>query len=747
MSPAVVNGLVLFFTALLFLLLAVSLAPATRPPLNRAAGQALNDLIAGFDEDLREGADTRARMRERREVRKKDIQACYRERRVRRVPGAVEGVTRYRTITFSAASVIFALPAFPHFPHLSSGNKMFADAAGAIVAALGFVFDGSEFARVTFRRRRRPKNRPHAETAGDDLPRGARTAFPFEPVSNRAKEHLRRCCNRLAYDVEKEARRRAAGTETTAEDISNAWQKLVSSPAPIAAASPVVRSRKASINRWARKLGATLAVAGILYFIFSWAKTKLVPAGQLWPFLAIFAGLFTLYLGLVYIGRAIAAFSKDRGLAGIVAWPIRKILSRIPHIRTARSVPGNPPAPLIAGEDSSVIATSTFEPGQVTIDHVTGPTIVNQGGNAKAPPPGSMFSLGWLMAQLFGPLQHRQGGGTTAHLPAVAELAAGDQIQLAFVQLKDLLGPYPSLTSEDVTTAWESGGHEAFTAAITALHLELLTQLAGNPGQSNAYQLGRALSDMCWLPSQEAGADLFLHEFNRYRLATLQTWLAQAGDALAALPAATVSRSLQNWQDWADVNASRIKDTWPTAQQPVIAALRTQARAWHAQLAGQSDMTGPVSPDAWVHAGQSMLRTSRALTLTAARRFWPIVAVLAAATGGLLYLAITSSSGTARVWTSLVTVAAGLGVTGGSVRAAARRAASGFEQAISQAASLDARAWSITWLPTLPQGPLRRYRLASRGVEAPHSRNGLEIPASSAPGPRQPAAQVTPQVP
>lgn len=137
MSPAVVNGLVLFFTALLFLLLAVSLAPATRPPLNRAAGQALNDLIAGFDEDLREGADTRARMCERGEVRKKDIQACYRERRVRRVPGAVEGVTRYRTITFSAASVIFALPVFPHFPHLSSGNKMFADAAGAIVAAVG----------------------------------------------------------------------------------------------------------------------------------------------------------------------------------------------------------------------------------------------------------------------------------------------------------------------------------------------------------------------------------------------------------------------------------------------------------------------------------------------------------------------------------------------------------------------------------------------------------------------------------
>ena len=32
--------------------------------------------------------------------------------------------------------------------------------------------------------------------------------------------------------------------------------------------------------------------------------------------------------------------------------------------------------------------------------------------------------------------------------------------------------------------------------------------------------------------------------------------------------------------------------------------------------------------------------------LTALRRFWPIVVILAAATGGLLYLAIANSSGT-----------------------------------------------------------------------------------------------------
>jgi hypothetical protein len=361
------------------------------------------------------------------------------------------------------------------------------------------------------------------------------------------------------------------------------------------------------------------------------------------------------------------------------------------------------------------------------------------GSQTQTPPAGAMFSLGWLMAQLFGPLQRRRGGQTTTHLPTVAELDTNQQMELAFLELKDLLSSCPGRSSADIETAWRTSGHEGFTAAVTDLHLQLLNQLADDPQQINAYQLGRALSDTCWLPSKEAGAEFFLQEFDRHRLATLQTWLAQAGDALPALSAATVSQSLQNWQDWADINASGVRARWATANRSVVAALRTQARDWHALLAGQTDMAGPTSLDAWVHAGQSILRTTRILMLTAFRRFWPIVVVLAAATGGLLYLAIANSSGTAKVWTSLVTVAAALGVTGGSLRAAARRAAGGIEQDIWHAASLDARAWSITWLPTLRQCPLQQYRLASRGVGIPQARNSLEPPAGPPPAGPPPA--------
>ncbi len=209
-------------------------------------------------------------------------------------------------------------------------------------------------------------------------------------------------------------------------------------------------------------------------------------------------------------------------------------------------------------------------------------------------------------------------------------------------------------------------------------------------------------------------------------------WLAGASGVLPPLSAVTVSRSLQNWQEWADSYASMIKDGWATLRSPVAAALHTQAAAWHCLLRGEMDTGGQTSVDAWVQAGRSMVRTSRQLVLAIVRHFWLLLAVIAAATGGLLYLAIANSSGTAKVWTSLATVAAAFGITGASLRAAAIRAATGMEQDISRAASFDARAWGATWLPTVPQGRLQQYRLANRGVAAPRPRNGLEMPARSA---------------
>jgi hypothetical protein len=350
----------------------------------------------------------------------------------------------------------------------------------------------------------------------------------------------------------------------------------------------------------------------------------------------------------------------------------------------------------------------------------------------QAPPAGASFSLGWLMAQLYGPLwQQRQGVVSFHRLPALDDLSPDDRMNLAFLQLDELLKPYPALSAADIKTAWTADGHEGFIAAVVGLHQRILQVLVGDRQQLSSYQLGVALSDMCWLPGEDSGAEVFLREFSRDRLATLQSWLADASAVLPPQSAATVSRSLQTWQDWADTNARAVKNGWATASGPVMAALRSQGSAWRSLLSGETDTSGQTTINAWVHAGESMLRAIRLLTLTILRRFWFLLVIIGAATGGLLYLAITYSSGTAKVWTSLVTVAAAIGVSGASLRAAALKAADGIEQDISRAASLDAHAWAATWLPALPQSFLKQYRLANRGVAVPESTRRLELAAPS----------------
>jgi hypothetical protein len=390
----------------------------------------------------------------------------------------------------------------------------------------------------------------------------------------------------------------------------------------------------------------------------------------------------------------------------------------------------------------------------------------SQKPESQKPPLGSVFSLGWLMAQLFGPLRPQSSpppsaavGGTApaspaavsgtapagsaapAHLPAVGELSTDEQTDLAVRELGILLQDCgPDLASSDgqgVRDAWQKREYAAFDAAVQDLHHKILRQLTGDEQKIAAYQLGSALNDLCWLPGQ-ARSDVFLGEFSRPRLATLQAWLAKASATLPPLSAPTVSRSLQNWQDWTDINASRLAGGWAGDGPLITAALQTQGQAWHALLASPTDISGQTSVGAWVEAGESILRSTRLLGLRILRRFWPVVVVILAATGGLLYVVSANTQGTSAVWASLVTVAGAFGVSGASLRAAAKRAYSGLEQDLTRAAVMDARAWSVTWLPTLPQGLMQRHELRSRGVDAPHVKKGLETA-------RPPAAVFSPE--
>jgi histone H3/H4 len=293
-SPAVADGLLLSFIALLTLWLGASVVVVINTPayprLEGTAKEALGARITNFGNDVLRDAGQRASARGWRHISKKDVQAAYRERR--RVPRALQEITRFRAFTISTAAFILALPSFSFFPHLSPGHKAFSDSAGAAVAAIGFVFDGSEVSRVVFKFRRKPRN------------------------SARAEAKLRRLCERLARQVEKEARRCGGETVITADDVSTAWEQLVKIPEgvkknifAILLVVPVLR--RAPVLRGAVSLAAVICLTGILYFGFSLLTTKLATRAIL-AFVVIVLTLFAFYLILVNSPRALAAVWKHR---------------------------------------------------------------------------------------------------------------------------------------------------------------------------------------------------------------------------------------------------------------------------------------------------------------------------------------------------------------------------------------------------------------------------------------------------
>jgi hypothetical protein len=138
-----------------------------------------------------------------------------------------------------------------------------------------------------------------------------------------------------------------------------------------------------------------------------------------------------------------------------------------------------------------------------------------------------MFGLGWLMAELFDPrrqesVTERQSPfNPEVQLPLVAELDPADRLNFLVVDLGDLLTPYEQLSNEAVRAEADKrkpGSAEPFdsgrfNAAVTSLHQTILDQLANQQEQLSSYQLGLALSDMCWLPSAAGGPDAFIGMF------------------------------------------------------------------------------------------------------------------------------------------------------------------------------------------------------------------------------------------
>ena len=360
------------------------------------------------------------------------------------------------------------------------------------------------------------------------------------------------------------------------------------------------------------------------------------------------------------------------------------------------------------------------------------------------PPVGSVFALGWLMAELFdgrrrASVANRQPAFDKAvQLPLVSDLDPVELLNFLVTDLNDLLSPYPGVPVEAVKTeaAKRPGAEDPFDqglfdAALTALHLAILDELADEVQQLNAYQLGLALSDMCWLVTPDVGPDIFTGMFKRSQVAAMQTWLNGAGTAIPPSTASIVGQSLTKWADWVDVNAPKLRatsTTWASSPEVVIDALRVQGSVWHSVLTADPDVSLQPAMGAWVQAASAMARATRSVTSAILRRFWPVVLIGAAALGGLLYLVIANLSGASQAWASLVTVGAIVGGGGAGLGSSVSRAFGGVGFEVWSAAKLDAQAWNVTWLPAIPQGAVQRNKLDIHGVAAPRIRKNIDHP-------------------
>jgi hypothetical protein len=358
------------------------------------------------------------------------------------------------------------------------------------------------------------------------------------------------------------------------------------------------------------------------------------------------------------------------------------------------------------------------------------------------PRAGSVFALGWLMAQLFDgrrrtSVANRQPAfDKTVQLPLVGDLDGVELLNFLVTDLNDLLTPYPGVSVSEVRAeaAKQPGAADPFDqgrfdAALGALHLAILDELANEQEQLNAYQLGLALSDMCWLGTSGVGPDVFIGMWKRSQVAAMQTWLNGAGTAIPPSSASIVGQSMTKWADWVDVNAPKFRATsaaWASSPDVVLNALRVQGSVWHSVLTADPDVGLQPAMGAWVQAASSIARAARMVSASILRRFWPVVIIGAAALGGLLYLIIANLSGASQTWATLVTVGAIVGGGGAGLGSGVSSAFGGVGYEVWSAAKLDAQAWSVTWLPAVSQGTVQRSKLDSRGVAVPRIRKNVD---------------------
>jgi hypothetical protein len=383
--------------------------------------------------------------------------------------------------------------------------------------------------------------------------------------------------------------------------------------------------------------------------------------------------------------------------------------------------------------------------------------------------------IGWTMGVLAGTtrgLSANDQQANTDPLPTEHELKPEDRRDLESQRVKTLLGrlggllPSGSDPQQQVPQVHLPSGAQAAAPATAgapsdqAMAAQANRDILGNLTQANldilnwlvpagreysvAYQLGRSLRDTANPPpSAGTGRDALVKQLSRDRVSTIQAWLSTLQPYLPADSAAIVSVSIGRWSDlgtaiFDKTSPGRLRrftvnkgfrgfkrQSESDVAGKMAASLLPQGDAWINLLVGTQSSQRLLAPEGYVAAGEATLGRSALIVRKVAAHYWFVLLILAAALGGVLYLAAAGISGAGRVWTQIAAVAGTLGVTWRGIATVVTRLSKEAEKTLFGLEKIDAMAWAVTTIPaglSLDAAGVRALRRA--GITPPGPMGG-----------------------
>lgn len=341
------------------------------------------------------------------------------------------------------------------------------------------------------------------------------------------------------------------------------------------------------------------------------------------------------------------------------------------------------------------------------------------------------LDLGWEVAGLYSALHvprsksagHESepdvGEAPPQFLPTLSELSPAERTRLSLGRIRVALHRLTHVfvaadvdvpTIDAAVAAFDGSELVELKAELANVHEELLCGLhVVDPNLGKSYDLGRALVYTCQRPSSWAEVR---NEFQRFRLTTLSSWLADLSTYLPDHACRAVAISLGIWQEAIPdpgqrAHAGQLElDLGSEAEKRLLRQLRRQGGLWRNVLTAAKDPRQMLGAGDYAAAVGRVAK--RGLRLLFSWRTYFLVPVVLVAGGVAIYFILSSGGQEINKIVGAIAAGAGtLGITVSGAKTTVGRWASKLEQPL-WAAEIDvAIGGAIT---TLDRGWVVRFR-------------------------------------